>query len=202
MFPYITQPSRSLLARATSQTLRRWDSSPLAQTRYGDVGADLPVCLRLRYGHSKSVLPQNFCPLDLWLLDSHASSLRPDTAGEQRQVRFAPCELRSGRVVRRGRRGAVERSSSSSSSWSLERRKAVSLQAQAREAKRLKIMQASTRFGLARAKCKVQSAKYKIVFGRIDDCGIRKQGAIVGHSLARAWAWVQTGLHEWQLEAS
>lgn len=158
MFPYITQPSRLLLARTTSQTLRRWDSSALAQTRYGDVGADLAVCLRLRYGHSESVLPQNFS-----LLDSHASSLRPDSAGERRQVRFAPCELRSGRVVRRGRRGAVERSSSSSSSsWSLERRKAVSLQAQAREAKRLKIMQASTRFGLARTKCKVQSAKCKI----------------------------------------
>lgn len=80
----------------------------------------------------------------------------------------------------------------------------MSLQAQAREAKRLKIVQASTRFGLARAKCKVQSAKYNIVFGRIDDCGIRKQSAIVGHSLARAraWAWVQTSVHEWQLEAS
>lgn len=158
-------------------------------------------CVRLRYGHSESVLPQNFS-----LLDSHASSLRPDSAGERRQVRFAPCELPSGRVVRRDRRGAVERSSSSSSSssWSLERRKAVSLQAQAREAKRLKIMQASTRFGLARTKCKVQSAKYIIVFGRIDDCGIRKQSAIVGHSLARAraWAWVQTSVHEWPIEAS
>lgn len=45
-------------------------------------------------------------------------------------------------------------------------------------------MQASTRFGLARTKCKVQSAKYKIVFGRIDDCGNpeakRDRGTLTG----------------------
>lgn len=42
-------------------------------------------CLRLRYGHSESVLPQNFS-----LLDSHASSLRPDSASKRLQVRFCP----------------------------------------------------------------------------------------------------------------
>lgn len=142
------------------------------------------MCLRPRYGHSESVLPQNFS-----LLDSHASSLRPDSASERLQVRF--CPLLSPFRPGRGSRGAVERTSSSS--WSLERRKAVSLQAQARvfsrkegfEAKELKIKAGldSVRFGSS----EVQSAKYKILFGRIADCGIRKQSAIVGHSLGQEW---------------
>lgn len=128
--------------------------------RPGTVMSELTCqCLRLRYGHSESVLPQNFS-----LLDSHASSLRPDSASERLQVRF--CPLLSPFRPGRGSRGAVERTSSSS--WSLERRKAVSLQAQARvfsrkegfEAKELKIKAGldSVRFGSN----EVQSAKYEI----------------------------------------
>lgn len=165
MLSYLTQPSRLLLARTTSQTLRRWDSSPLAQTRYGDVGADLPVSQAevraQRISPSAKLLTSDF-----WILDSHASSLRPDSASERLQVRF--CPLLSPFRPGRGSRGAVERSSSSS--WSLERRKAVSLQAQARvfsrkegfEAKELKIKAGldSVRFGSSEvqsAKCKIQN---------------------------------------------